>query len=125
TGHVRGALEQPGNGRRPCAIHGASITPAVPGAHTLRPGAGTSTGRPWRVERSAVMELLHRVRASTARAASRLGREPDTKRRWARRARALLYVVVTALLALELHISQEDNLPPALTAVQVAAVLVL
>jgi len=71
------------------------------------------------------MDPMHRLRGTTARAASRLGREPDVKTRWARRARLLLYVGVTLLLCWELYISEVDNLPTALTLVQVAAVLVL
>ncbi|WP_193311413.1 sensor histidine kinase [Georgenia satyanarayanai] len=71
------------------------------------------------------MDLMHRLRGTTARAASRLGREPDVKTRWARRARLLLYVGVTLLLGWELYVSEVDNLPTALTLVQVAAVLIL
>ncbi|MCM3660052.1 histidine kinase [Georgenia satyanarayanai] len=71
------------------------------------------------------MDLRGRFSTATARAASRLGREPDTKRRWAARARVLLYVGVTCLLGWELYISQVDDLPTTLTIVQVTAVLVL
>jgi signal transduction histidine kinase len=77
------------------------------------------------VERFAVMDLMQRLHGTTARAASRLGREPDLKTRWARRARVLLYVGVTVLLGWELYISQVDDLPTTLTLVQVTAVLLL
>ncbi len=93
---------------------------------TARPwGAGTRTRLRPGVERFGVMDLMHRLRGTTARAASRLGREPDVKTRWARRARLLLYVGVTLLLGWELYVSEVDNLPTALTLVQVAAVLIL
>ncbi|WP_413449951.1 histidine kinase [Georgenia phoenicis] len=71
------------------------------------------------------MDVRDRISAATARAASRMGREPDTQTRWAARARLLLYVAVTCLLAWELYISEVDDLPTSLTIVQVAAVLVL
>ncbi|MBD8061277.1 sensor histidine kinase [Oceanitalea stevensii] len=71
------------------------------------------------------MDLRGRFSTATARAASRLGREPDTKRRWAARARVLLYVGVTCLLVWELYISEVDNLPTGLTVVQVAAIVIL
>lgn len=71
------------------------------------------------------MDLMNRLRGTTARTASRLGREPDLKTRWAKRARVLLYVGVTLLLGWELYISQVDDLPTTLTLVQVTAVLIL
>ncbi len=72
-----------------------------------------------------MMDVKGRLSTATERAASRLGREPDTKKRWAARARASLYVGVTGLLVWELYISEVDNLPTGLTIVQVAAILVL
>lgn len=115
-----------GDGAGDWESHRARIDdPGAVRTRTARRSTPNRTTLPRGVERFALMDLMHRLRGTTARAASRLGREPDVKTRWAKRARVLLYVAVTLLLCWELYISQVDDLPTTLTVVQVTAVLVL
>ncbi len=77
------------------------------------------------VERFGVMELMHRLRTRTARAAARLGGEPGSQTRWAERARIVLYVLAVALLGWELYVSFVQQTSPLQTVIRAAAVLTL
>ncbi|WP_168202685.1 sensor histidine kinase [Georgenia wutianyii] len=71
------------------------------------------------------MELLHRLRTRTARAAVRLGGESGSQTRWAERARIVLYILALALLGWEVYLSHIQGLTPLQTVVRAAAVLTL
>lgn len=72
-----------------------------------------------------VMEMMHRLRTRTARAAARLGGEPGSQTRWPERARIVLYLLAAALLAWEIYLSDVQELALPTMLVRVGAVLTL
>src|SRR5699024_8502832 len=72
-----------------------------------------------------VMELIRRLRDTTARAATRLGQEPGTHTRWLQRARIALYVLASVMLGWELYLSAGQDLPAFEIVMRVAVFAVL